>query len=99
MSPYYALSGDASLDFVTSAVFGLLTEKNVDVYFVQLSTGTGRAEEISLAKQKRPVLQKITDRAVRLHPDVKPRVGDNIHVAYDSILQTVLKMLQERAAE
>ena len=86
-------------DFVMSAVLAFLGEKSVDVCFTLLSERTGTDEEVGLAKQKRPVLQKVTGRRVVLHSDLKRKIGDNMQTAYDKMLQAVLRRLRERAAE
>jgi hypothetical protein len=82
-------------DFAVSCVIELLCEKGMNVYFDVLSDVHGNAEEVRIARDKQPILQKVTSRRVCLHSDIKRRMtGNDLADEIAAIRQAVLDRLK-----
>jgi len=61
-------------DFTVSCVVEFLCRQGLNIYFDVLSNIHGCAEELRLAKEKQPILQKVGEKSVRLYPDIKRKI-------------------------
>ncbi|PYV70033.1 MAG: hypothetical protein DMG97_20335 [Acidobacteria bacterium] len=61
-------------DFAMSCVITFLCEKGVDVYFHLLCEKCGQSYEVGIARNVKPVLQRVTPKTVRLHPSIRKEI-------------------------
>jgi hypothetical protein len=80
-------------DFVVSIILAMLSDRGVDVHFALLSRKAGTTEEVRLARQKNPILQRVTDRRVSLYPDLRLGMGGG---AFDNAGNEVLEAFTTR---
>lgn len=84
-------------DFAVSCVIEFLCANGLNVYFDVLSNVQGEAEEMRIAHNERPLLQKITPKTVRLLPDFKRTIsGSCLNDEVAAIGPAVLQRLKER---
>ncbi len=87
-------------DFTVSYVVEFLCNQGLNVYFDVLSTIHGGAEELRLAKDCRPILQKVGEKSVRLHPDFKRKItARNLEEEITEVRDATLCRLRKWVAE
>ena len=72
-------------DFALSSCLGFLNEKGYNIYFEKLSDIPGKKEEIRIAKEKNPLLQKITEKRVCLNKNIKLKINNSAQEAFKKI--------------
>jgi hypothetical protein len=65
-------------DFAVSCAVDFLCQKGMDVYFDVLGDVHGTDEEMRIARDKRPLLQKVTAKKVFLHTDIKRKMAGTL---------------------
>lgn len=79
-------------DSTVSACIGFLVAKDYDIYFEKLSDNI--EDEVSIAREKKPILQKVTENRVCLDNNIKVKINDNIEGAFDNIKKELLKRIR-----
>jgi len=85
-------------DFVVSSALAFFTQRGINITFEILSEVNGRQEEIKIARERRPILQRVTDKSVQLLPELKRKIGHDPADSFEAITIQLQRLLDNATA-